>query len=106
MPTAGYAKFISNGTNIKKEILSPIENNVFSKEVLPNRSIRIIKNPGRKVSRAKPKTCLKIGMSRIMKMSVMTMNDSVNAHIVRESKFAIAHSITNQMNSCRCVWRR
>ena len=103
MPSGGYAKFISNGTKSKKEMLSPIENNVFSKAVLPNRSIRIIKNPGRKVSRAKPKTCRKMGMSRIMKMSVKAMNDSANAQIVLESKVAIAHSIINQMNSCRRV---
>ncbi len=103
MPDGGYTKLISNGTKSKKETLSPIENNVFSKKVLPNRSIVSIKNPGKKVSRAKPKTCLKIGTSRIMKMSVKAMKDSVNAHIVLESKLGIALSITEPMNSCRCL---
>jgi hypothetical protein len=91
MPIVGHTRSSSNGTNSRKDTLSPIKNNIFSKGVLPNRSIRIIKNPGRKVSKAKPKTCLKMGISRIMKMSVRAMKSRVNAHIFRESKLAIGH---------------
>src|SRR5665647_1052281 len=91
MPNTGYTKFIANGTNIKKQMLNPIKNSSFSTRFLVKFSIWISKNPGRKVSKAKPKTCLKMGMSRAMKTSVKAMKDSVKAHIVRESKLAIAH---------------
>ena len=47
---------------------------------------------------AKPKTCLKIGMSRIMKISVKAMNDSVNVNVVFESKLAIAYSQIDQLS--------
>jgi hypothetical protein len=63
----------------------------------PNRSIQLVKNPGRTVRRAKPKTCLKMGMSRAMKMSVKAMNASVNAHILFEPKgamFALFRSLS------------
>jgi hypothetical protein len=96
MPNAGYVKFTANGTNIKKDTLRPIKNSSFSTGFLVNFNIWTSKNPGRKVSRTKPKTCLKIGMSRAMRISVKAMNDSVKAHNVLESKLAIAPPLPNQ----------
>jgi hypothetical protein len=89
MPNAGYTTSIANGTNIKKQMLSPIKNSSFSAGFLVNFSICISKNPGRNVSNTNPRTCLKTGISKMMDMSVKAINANVNAHTLFEPKVAI-----------------
>jgi hypothetical protein len=87
MPSPGYTRFIKNGINIKKAMLSPTENSIFSKDsVLVNFNVRTSKNPGRNVSDTKPSTGLTTGISRMMDISVRAINASVEAQISFEWK--------------------
>jgi hypothetical protein len=86
MPSVGYAKSIANAININEEMLSPIAYSVFSRGSLVGRIIWMSKNPGRNVSSTKPRTCLRMGISNMMDISVKAINDSVSRQTLFESK--------------------
>jgi hypothetical protein len=48
------------------------------------------KNPGRRVSVVKPRTCLRTGTFRMMDMSVRAINESESADILFGSKLIMA----------------
>jgi hypothetical protein len=74
---------------MRKETLSPIKNNVFSRVLSVTLSSWMSTNPGRKVSNTKTRICLKTGTLKSIDRSAKAINDSANAHVSFEPRGTI-----------------